>query len=216
MKKAVIFDMDGTVLYTLGDIVSCMNKALLKNGLPEIEEEVIRVHIGNGIYNEVRHSVPEGTDEETIARVHQDFKAFYAACSFAETKPYDGIIDLLHWLKEQDILIAIVSNKGDFALRELNRIYFASLWDAESGERDGIARKPAPDMVLAVLDELGVEVGDAVYVGDSEVDHATAMNCGMDCILVSYGYRTREFLASLGGFPIVESVDELKKALGQR
>lgn len=216
MKKAVVFDMDGTVLYTLGDIVSCMNMALVKNALPEIEEEAMRAYIGNGIYNEVRHSVPEGTDEETIERVHQDFKAFYAACPFAETKPYDGIVDLLHWLKEQGVLVAVVSNKGDFALRELDRIYFASLWDAESGERDGMARKPAPDMVLAVLDELGVAVGDAIYVGDSEVDHATAMNCGMDCILVSYGYRTRGFLTNLGGFPIVDSVAELKKALGQR
>lgn len=207
--KAVIFDMDGTILYTLEDIVLCMNEALRRNGLPEITEERIRVIIGHGIMNEVRGSVPDGTDPEITEKVYEDFNELYAVHCMDHTKPYDGIIELIGRLRRQGVKTAVVSNKGDYAVRELNDIIFPGLFEASAGEKEGIAKKPAPDTVFAVLKEMDVSAEEAVYVGDSEVDLQTARNAGMDCIIVSWGYRTKEQMKKDGAECIVDTMDEL-------
>lgn len=207
--KAVIFDMDGTILYTLEDIVLCMNEALRRNSLPEITEERIRVIIGHGIMNEVRGSVPDGTDPEITEKVYEDFNELYAVHCMDHTKPYDGIIELIGRLRRQGVKTAVVSNKGDYAVRELNDIIFPGLFEASAGEKEGIAKKPAPDTVFAVLKEMDVSTEEAVYVGDSEVDLQTARNAGMDCIIVSWGYRTKEQMKKDGAECIVDTMDEL-------
>ena len=211
--KLAVFDMDGTILYTLQDIVDSMNRALRKNNLPETTLKDMRVYIGNGIMNEVRRSVPENASEETIQKVFRDFNEDYAIHCSDTTKPYEGITKLLFELKKEGMMTAVVSNKGDYAVQELMKQYFDGLFDAGVGEKEGIERKPAPDTVYAVLDALKIDKDEAVYIGDSEVDIDTAKNAGMDCILVSWGYRDKPDMYAKGASRIVDTMDELKEEI---
>ncbi len=209
--EAVIFDMDGTTLYTLQDLTNCTNMALEKNGLPLRDLSYIRSIVGNGIHREVELAVPQGSSKECIEKVFADFLEIYAEHSNDTTKPYEGILDLLAELKEHGIHTAIVSNKADEAVQVLDEIYFKGLIEIGVGEKADVQRKPAPDSVNAVLKQLGMDRAKAVYVGDSEVDVATGKNAGMDVIGVTWGYREEDALA--GATKIVHTVEELKETL---
>lgn len=211
--ELVIFDMDGTILYTLDDICDGVNASLSKHGLPVRTKDEIRRHIGNGIRHEIESSVPEGTKESMIDAVFHDFHAWYEIHCNDRTRPYDGIVELLEDLKQAGIHCAVVSNKADYAVKALNEIYFKGLLEAGVGEKDGIARKPAPDEVDEVLRLLNMERNRAVYIGDSEVDIETAANAGMDCIGVSWGYRDRKWLQECGAEVIVDDVSQLRQFL---
>ena len=211
--KAVIIDMDGTTLYTLQDLSDGLNYALRKNGFPPKPIEEIRLFVGNGVHSEAEHSVPSGTSEAEIEKVYQDFLPWYNAHCNDHTKPYDGILDLLKHIRAHGMRTAIVSNKGDEAVQILDEMYFHGLIDAGVGEKEGIARKPAPDTVNAVLKQLNVAREDAVYIGDSEVDLETAKNAGMDCIIVLWGYRDEAFLKEKGALDPVHTVKELEERL---
>lgn len=211
--ELVIFDMDGTILYTLDDICDGVNASLSKHGLPVRTKDEIRRHIGNGIRHEIESSVPEGTKESMIDAVFHDFHAWYEIHCNDRTRPYDGIVELLEDLKQAGIHCAVVSNKADYAVKALNEIYFKGLLEAGVGEKDGIARKPAPDEVDEVLRLLDMERNRAVYIGDSEVDIETAANAGMDCIGVSWGYRDRKWLQECGAEVIVDDVSQLRQLL---
>ena len=211
--KLVIFDMDGTILYTLDDICDGVNASLSKHGLPVRTKDEIRRHIGNGIRHEIESSVPEGTKESMIDAVFHDFHAWYEIHCNDRTRPYDGIVELLEDLKQAGIHCAVVSNKADYAVKALNEIYFKGLLEAGVGEKDGIARKPAPDEVDEVLRLLNMERNRAVYIGDSEVDIETAANAVMDCIGVSWGYRDRKWLQECGAEVIVDDVSQLRQLL---
>lgn len=211
--ELVIFDMDGTILYTLDDICDGVNASLSKHGLPVRTKDEIRRHIGNGIRHEIESSVPEGTKESMIDAVFHDFHAWYEIHCNDRTRPYDGIVELLEDLKQAGIHCAVVSNKADYAVKALNEIYFKGLLEAGVGEKDGIARKPAPDEVDEVLRLLNMERNRAVYIGDSEVDIETAANAGMDCIGVSWGYRDRKWLQECGVEVIVDDVSQLRQLL---
>ncbi len=211
--ELVIFDMDGTILYTLDDICDGVNASLSKHGLPVRTKDEIRRHIGNGIRHEIESSVPEGTKESMIDAVFHDFHAWYEIHCNDRTRPYDGIVELLEDLKQAGIHCAVVSNKADYAVKALNEIYFKGLLEAGVGEKDGIARKPAPDEVDEVLRLLNMERNRAVYIGDSEVDIETAANAGMDCIGVSWGYRDRKWLQECGAEVIVNDVSQLRQLL---
>lgn len=213
--KLVIFDMDGTLLYTLEDLTDGLNYALQLNGFPTKTMSEVRGYVGNGIRNEVRCSLPEHTDDSVQQKVYEDFSAYYNVHCNDHTRPYDGIIALLKKLKADGILTAVVSNKGDYAVQELDKQYFGGLLDAGVGEREdeGIAKKPAPDTVNAVLKKLHTDRKDAVYVGDSEVDIETAVNAHMECIIVDWGYRDRKDLIKDGAEKIVSSPEELYECL---
>lgn len=211
--ELVIFDMDGTILYTLDDICDGVNASLSKHGLPVRTKDEIRRHIGNGIRHEIESSVPEGTKESMIDAVFHDFHAWYEIHCNDRTRPYDGIVELLEDLKQAGIHCAVVSNKADYAVKALNEIYFKGLLEAGVGEKDGIARKPAPDEVDEVLRLLNMERNRAVYIGDSEIDIETAANAGMDCIGVSWGYRDRKWLQECGAEVIVDDVSQLRQLL---
>ncbi len=211
--QLVIFDMDGTILYTLDDIVDGLNEALKKNGLPCKEKDAVRKYIGNGIHYEVENSVPVGTSNEMIDQVFDDFNRYYAVHCADHTKPYDGICELMQELKDHGILTAVVSNKGDYAVQQLDEQYFKGLLDAGVGEKKEIRRKPAPDTVNAVLQKLHVKKEDAVYIGDTEVDIETARNAEMDSIIVEWGYRDHDFLVDHGAVNLVKTVEELQAEL---
>ena len=211
--ELVIFDIDGTILYTLDDICDGVNTALEKHGLPVRSKDEIRRHIGNGIRHEIESSVPQGTDESTIDAVFHDFHAWYQIHCNDATRPYDGIVELLQELRNAGIHCAVVSNKADYAVKALNDIYFKGLLEAGVGEKDGIARKPAPDEVNEVLRLLDIDKKKAVYIGDSEVDIETAANAQMDCIAVAWGYRDHKWLQECGAEVIVDDVNQLKSLL---
>lgn len=211
--SVVIFDMDGTTLYTLEDLTDGVNYALEKNGLPSKKLEEVRTYVGNGIHSEIEHSVPENTKEEVMERVYQDFVEWYGIHCNDHTHPYEGILELMDALNEAGCKCAIVSNKGDSAVQQLDEIYFRNRIACGVGEKKNVRRKPCPDSVWEVLKQLDIPKEKAVYVGDSEVDIETATNAGMDGIFVSYGYRTRAFLEAHGAATIVDSVQELKEVL---
>jgi phosphoglycolate phosphatase len=209
----VIFDMDGTLLNTLEDLQSSVNHAMRSCNFPEHSLENIRKFVGNGIERLLELAVPDGKENPKFSQALEDFKADYAIHCNDKTRPYDGVLELMKVLKEHGIKMAIVSNKADFGVKKLLEIYFGEVVAAAIGQRENLRKKPAPDMVWEALKELGAKKEEAVYVGDSEVDLATARNSGLPCISVEWGFRDRDFLEKEGAECIVSSAEELEKLL---
>lgn len=213
MKKyeTVIFDFDGTLLDTLEDLKDAVNYALRKHGMPERTLEEIRTFVGNGVRRLLVLSVPQGEENPAFEEVFAAFRSYYALHCNDKTAPYPGVIELLRALKQEGYALAIVSNKLDSAVKELSNIYFEGIVGAAIGEREGIARKPEPDMVHAALKELGQTAEGAVYVGDSEVDIRTAENAVLPCISVLWGFRDKEFLKANGATVFAATPADIKK-----
>ena len=212
--KAVIFDMDGTILDTLDDLASSVNYALEANGFPKRTREEVRRFVGNGAVKLIRRAVPEGTEDDLFDKVFALYTSYYDVHCADATKPYDGITELLALLRSKGVKTAVVSNKPDEAVRILVETYFPHLFDAAVGTRDGIKTKPAPDSVFEIIKKIGAGKKDCVYVGDSEVDMETAKNAGIPCISVSWGFKESEFLAEHGAQKIVNNAKELSAAVG--
>ena len=213
MRKTVIFDLDGTLANTLPDLHNSVNFALKKFDFSEILLDDTRKFVGNGLKMLIKRALPEGSSEETINMVLQEMKAHYADHCNVETRPYEGIPELLKRLSSEGFRLATVSNKAEPMLLTLHRIYFAQWIPVAVGERPDLPRKPAPDMVLEALRQLHSTVEDAVYVGDSEVDLQTAHNCNMPCLSVGWGFRSGEDLRNAGAETIYRSPAELYDAL---
>ncbi len=211
--KAVIFDLDGTLLDTLADIRSSLNQSLRRFGLREQTPEEVRAHVGNGSGRLVELSIPDGHENPVYDALLADYGAWYEAHCRVETRPYPGVVGLMRRLGEAGAFCAVVSNKPDAAVKTLCAEFFAGLAADAVGERPGIRRKPAPDTVLAALEELGTDRSDAVYVGDSEVDIMTARSAGIPCISVTWGFRTYRQLAEAGGEAFAADADELMALL---
>ena len=207
--KLAVFDMDGTILNTLEDLADSTNYALKANGLPERTIDEVRRFVGNGIRLLIERAVPTDTDKELTDKVFDTFKEYYKTHCAVKTRPYDGIKDVLLELRKAGCLTAVVSNKADFAVQDLCKVYFDNLFDFAIGEREGIKKKPAPDSVFEVLSKLNVEKDNAVYIGDSDVDFATSVNAGMDVIMVGWGFRDEEFLREKGAKRIIKQPSEI-------
>jgi phosphoglycolate phosphatase len=205
MKVGLLFDLDGTLLDTLGDLRNSVNVALAQFGYPQRTLAEIRSFVGTGARNLSRLSMPEGKDN--VDEVLAAFQAHYKDHCNIETGPYAGIPAALEELK--DIPVAIVSNKPDYAVKELAAIYFPGIYAL--GETPDCPRKPAPDMVYKAMAQLGVD--RCVYVGDSEVDIITANNAGVPCLSVLWGFRDRECLEEAGGKYYCENPKDLTKTL---
>ena len=211
--KLAIFDLDGTILDTLEDLADSTNFTLAKHGMPPRTLDEIRAFVGNGIRNLILKAVPCECPDELIEEIQADFTAHYKVNCVNKTRPYAGIIELLKELRGQGVLTAVVSNKPDYGVKTLVELHFKGLFDASVGERPEFRRKPAPDSVNFVLETLGVAKEDAVYIGDSDVDVATAANSGLPCIAVEWGFRSRAFLEAHGAKLIVSSPEEVKKVI---
>lgn len=213
MKKydTIIFDLDGTLLNTLEDLKDSVNFALKKNGFPLRTIDEVRSFVGNGIKVLMELSVPKNLDNCTLEKCLVDFRHHYEKNMKNKTKPYEGIIDLLEQLTNYKL--AIVSNKIDDAVKDLNQIYFEKYIKTAIGESKAISKKPAPDAVFKALEELNSSPKRAVYVGDSEVDVQTAKNSGLSCIGVTWGFRNRDILESHGADYIIDTPRELLKIL---
>lgn len=216
--QAVLFDLDGTLLNTLEDLADSVNVILQAHGFPLRRKEEIRRFLGNGSEFLLRSALPKGTKEEVFAACLAEYQTYYKAHMEDKTMPYAGILPLLKKLKEGGFRIGVVSNKFDTAVRGLCERYFPGYIDAAAGEREseGVRRKPAPDMIFAAAERLGVRREDCIYLGDSEVDLQTARNAGMDCISVCWGFRDAAFLEQAGATCLVHTPRELAELLLQK
>ena len=213
--ETVVFDLDGTLLNTLEDLHLSTNAALAAHGMPPRTLDEVRRFVGNGIRLLIHRAVPTGTPAATEDAVYQDFRTHYAAHCEDHTGPYPGIPELLAHLRAAGVRLAVVSNKGDFAVQELIARQFPGAFDAVLGECEerGIRKKPAPDMVNAALERMGATRADLVYVGDSEVDVQTAANVGCPCLSCTWGFRGREELLAAGATTLVDTPAELERVL---
>lgn len=207
--KAVIFDMDGTILNTLEDLKNATNYSLRQFGMPERSLEEVRMFVGNGIRKLVERAVPAGTPKEKIDQILDVFLEYYEIHSADNTSPYPGILELVEKLKKSGIKTAVSTNKADVPAQELGREYFNGIFDLIVGQQDGFKVKPAPDSVNKILSILDIQKKDAIYIGDSDVDVQTAKNSGLDFIGVSWGFRGREFLEKNGAKNIVDNANEI-------
>ena len=211
--NSVVFDLDGTLLDTLGDLRDSVNFALKKNNLPKRTTEEIRSFVGNGIRLLIELSVPKNTSLEITEQCFQDFKEYYKDHSAILTKPYDDIIDLMKTLKSKGVKIGVVSNKADFAVKTLMEDYFSGLYDCAYGERAGVPRKPEPDGVLDAIKGMGSEIENTIYIGDSEVDVVTSKNAKLPCIAVTWGFRDKKVLEDLNPEYIVDSPSDILRII---
>ena len=211
MKKAVIFDLDGTLLNTLDDLADSTNYALSRFGYPTRTIEEVRQFVGNGVAKLIERAIPEGKNNPNFEKCLAIFKENYAQNMYNKTAPYNGIIEMLSNLKSKRIKIAVVSNKFDLAVKELCKKYFEGFIDFAAGENEaqGIKKKPAPDTVISVLNEFNFASEDAVYVGDSDVDIMTAKNSKMPCISVTWGFRDEKFLLENGATILINAPSEI-------
>lgn len=231
MYKAVIFDMDGTILNTISDLTAASNYALEQMGRRhDFTEEKIKLCFGCGIDADMEKvlalesecpeeeleyigsSIPFSRyhfSEKDVETLKSFFVSRYAAHCRERTAPYKGIPEVLSALRSHGVLTAVASNKDDRDVQVLAEILFPRLFDKAMGNHKEIRRKPAPDMVLEILEDFHVPPAESVYIGDSEVDIETAKNAGLPCISVDWGFRTRPFLLSHGARVIVSSPREL-------
>ena len=207
--KAAVFDMDGTILNTLLDLMGSVNHCLSLYGYPPVGEEEVAAALGNGAGRLVEALIPDGKRNPHYEDVLNAHIPYYEDHCDILTGPYEGIIDAMKQLQAAGVHMAIVSNKGDGAVQELSERYFKGIVQTAVGEKEGIRRKPAPDTVFEALRRMDVSPEEAVFVGDTEVDLETAKNAGMRCILVSWGFRSRETLEKLGADYLVDSAGEM-------
>lgn len=215
-KTSLIFDLDGTLLDTIGDLTDSTNYALEKFGFPQRTTEEVRSFVGNGLKMLIFRALPAGTDDATIEAVLLQMKMHYTENYHNKTVPYSGVSELLARLHEDGYPMAIVSNKADSVVSLLRTLYFDGLIPVAVGETEQISRKPAPDMVWEGLRRLGTQRDSAVYIGDSEVDIRTADNAGLPCLSVSWGFRTAQQLQAAGARLIVHSPQELYTVISSR
>ena len=211
MYKVYIFDLDGTLLDTLTDLAASTNYALREHGMPEHSVDDVRRFVGNGVRKLMERAVPDGADNPLFDEAFATFRQHYMEHALDTTRPYDGVPEMLATLKSRGCRIAVVSNKMMAATQELCQHFFPDTVEVAIGEHEaeGIRKKPAPDTVYAALSALGVTKDHAVYVGDSDVDIATARHAGLPCISVLWGFRDRDFLLQHGATTLVTIPREL-------
>lgn len=205
----LVWDLDGTLMDTLQDLAEAVNHALRTFNMPERTIEEIRCFVGNGVRRLVQLSVPDGEQNPQFEAVFAEFKAYYMVHCKDHTCLYSGIAETLRELKSRGYRMAVVSNKLQSGVDELYQQYFKETIQVAIGECPEVARKPAPDMVYRALKALGSTQSEAVYIGDSDVDVATARNSGLPCISVLWGFRSQEFLLAHGATTFVQKPEEL-------
>ena len=208
MRTGILFDLDGTLLDTLEDLTDATNYALAQFGFPPRTVAEVRRFVGNGAENQIRLSLPQGTESKWVGEVLACYKPYYTAHCQIKTKPYEGILDALAQLGEK-YPIAIVSNKPDAAVKALCADYFPGIFAL--GERADCPRKPAAEMVFKAMEAIGVE--NCIYVGDSEVDVLTAKNAGVPCLSVLWGFRDMEDMQAVGAENFCPKTEQLVEKL---
>ena len=211
--QTMIFDLDGTLLDTLEDLTDAVNASLRMHGYPERTISEVRTFVGNGVRRLMMLAHPGGEAAPDFEEVLDDFKTWYADHSGDKTRPYAGILETLGALKKRGVKMAIVSNKFDAAVKQLNDLYFEDLIPVAIGENEaaGVRKKPAPDSVYRAMELLGAVPEQTLYIGDSEVDHETSRQAGLDLVLVSWGFRPRKALEKYAPLALIDRPEDILK-----
>lgn len=211
MHCKVIWDLDGTLLYTLDDLAAAVNHALRLHHMPERSLDEVRQMVGNGVRRLMLRAVPGGESNPDFESAFTCFCDYYKAHCRDNTRPYPGIPELLRTLHEAGVGMAIVSNKLQAGVTPLHAEWFSDTINVAIGEREGIRRKPAPDMLELAIRELGADRAhdNIYYVGDADTDIMTAQAAGLPCISVLWGFRSREFLLEHGATLLAESPEDI-------
>ncbi|WP_139651437.1 HAD family hydrolase [Raoultibacter phocaeensis] len=204
-----IFDLDGTLLDTLPDLVALTNRALADSGFPARTEDEILSFVGNGVRALMDQAVPLGTEPAAAEAAMQLWRELYPACGIELTVAYDGIAELLAELKARGKKLAVLSNKFDQGVRDLIPLFFPDTFDVVHGECKDIPRKPDPAGLLHTIEELGANPETTAYVGDSGSDMLTGHRAGVFAIGVSWGYRSVDELQQNGALAIVHEPAEI-------
>lgn len=207
--KAIIFDLDGTLLDTLTDLKNSLNEALRNHGLPERTTDEVRRFVGNGIAKLVERAIPSGTQHPSYDAILTDIRRIYAQRCRENTAPYTGITEMLNDLSRKGYALAVVSNKPDAQVKALCKSFFGDCIQTAIGQQEGVRMKPAPDSLFAAMQQLDADTDNTVYVGDSEVDVQTAQNAGVPCISVLWGFRDKELLLTNGARNFAHSPAEM-------
>ena len=205
MIRAVIFDLDGTLLDTLDDLTAAVNHALQSCGCPMRTRDEVRAFIGNGVVRLMQRAMPQRVSQMEFDRCFASFRAHYLAHMNDRTRVFNGILPLLSDLRAHGVKTAVVSNKLHAGVAGLCQNYFGNLIDCAVGVTDESERKPAPVLVLRTLERLGISAEETLYVGDSEVDVQTARNAGLRCIGVTWGYRDKAAMLAAGAQRLVDT-----------
>ena len=211
MKKAVIFDLDGTLLNTIADIANAVNSALWENGLPYRSIDEVRRFVGNGARKLIERCVED--DPSKYDSVMRAFESIYGEDCLNQTRPYTGVMQLLRRLKEEGYALGVLSNKPDFAVGKICRHFFGGMLDFAVGQKDGVKVKPDPTLLLKELDVIGADKGATVYVGDGETDVACAAAAGVAFVGVDWGYRSEHQLREAGAEKIACCAQELYRLI---
>ena len=213
MIKAVIFDLDGTLLNTSLDLANALNYALNAYGEKTQTIEEVIGHTGNGNKNLILRSLSHEVDDKTFDAIFDLFKKYYFDNSTNGTYIYDGMVETLNTLKSRGLKLGVVSNKIDFLTQKIIKYYFGDTFDFVTGGRDDIKLKPDPEIIYYALENLKVKNDEVIYVGDSFGDYKTSINANVKPVIVTYGFRSREFLESKGASPLIDSPKELLKLI---
>lgn len=192
MKKLIIFDLDGTLLDTLQDLQMAVNFALSKFNYPKRTLEQVRKDIGNGVAKLIERSIPNGVLSENYAKCLDIFKEEYHRNYNNYTHAYDGMFFVVKKLKDEGYEVTVATNKIIDLAKELLDKHYPNLFDYIQGDVEGVKKKPHPDMINNILNHYHITKEEVLYVGDTNVDEETALNAGVNYILVTYGYRTKE------------------------
>lgn len=211
MAKLCIFDLDGTLTDTIPAISHFGNTALSAFGFPKIDPERYKLHVGNGRDLLIRRMLADfGADtRENFDKVGKAYDRAYEADPLYGTQPYDGIPELLKFLKQNDVKTAVLSNKPDNVVCDIVRLFFGNLFDTVHGQRTGIKTKPDPYAALEIANRLGISVNDTYFIGDTNVDIFTGKNAGMHTIGVLWGFRTQRELEEAGAEFLVSRPHEI-------
>ncbi len=208
-KKALIWDLDGTLLDTLDDLTDAVNYAMKNCSAPTVSRESVRRFLGKGTQYLLRNLMPDDAGEQKLDQAFELFRDYYGKHAADKTKPYPGIPELLDEAKKKNLRSVITSNKLESAVISLAERYFHDRIDFSLGDRPGQKRKPDPEMVEKAIVRLGLEKEDVLYIGDSEPDVLTASNAGIDGVFVTWGFRTREQLKDAGAGEVIDTPEEL-------
>lgn len=207
--NTIIFDLDGTLLYTLEDLTDSVNFVLKKFDYPIRTINEVRNFVGNGVGVLIERVIPFGLENKDYESCLSEFKNYYSNNMFNKTMPYDGILEMLNSLKSKNYKVAVLSSKFDTAVKTLCDKYFKGLVDISVGQSDSIPSKPSPEGVKYICESLDSTIEECIFVGDSEVDIQTAINSGIHCVSVSWGYKDIDFLYNNGAETLIYSPEEL-------
>ncbi|MFI3229445.1 MAG: HAD-IA family hydrolase [Bacillota bacterium] len=210
-STGILFDLDGTLLDTLTDLHKSVNYVLSAHSMPERSVQEVRSFVGNGAKKLIERAVQDGTSEQKTANVLADFLDYYGEHNSDNTMPYEGIMHLVSALKNAGYKLGVVTNKPHKDAHPLVLKHFGASFDVIIGQRDGVPAKPACDMMYIAKKEL--QADNVIYVGDSEVDVKFASNAEVPCVLVSWGFRTKQELVQAGATTIIDTVAALYDVL---